>query len=75
MKTDLVLTLLGEDRAGMVQDAANCVVQVGGNWLESRMTRLAGKFAGVARISVPEEAISNLREKLDQLEGMTVQLE
>jgi predicted amino acid-binding ACT domain protein len=23
MKTDLVLTLLGEDRAGMVQDAAN----------------------------------------------------
>lgn len=75
MKTDLVLTLLGEDRAGMVQDAANCVVQVGGNWLESRMTRLAGKFAGVARISVPEEAISSLREKLDQLEGMTVQLE
>ena len=75
MKTDLVLTLVGEDRAGMVQDAAKCVVLVGGNWLESRMTRLAGKFAGVARISVPDEAILSLRQALDEIEGMSVQLE
>ena len=47
MQTELILTVVGDDRPGMVQDAANCVREVGGNWLESRMTRLAGKFAGV----------------------------
>ena len=44
--TDLVLTLIGPDRPGLVEAVAEVVARHGGNWLESRMAHLAGKFAG-----------------------------
>ena len=75
MQTELILTVVGDDRPGMVQDAANCVREVGGNWLESRMTRLAGKFAGVVRVSLPEVSTAVLVEKLESLEGMSIHVE
>ena len=75
MQTELILAVVGDDRPGMVQDAANCVREVGGNWLESRMTRLAGKFAGVVRVSLPEASTAVLVEKLESLEGMSIHVE
>ena len=53
--TDLVLTLIGPDRPGLVQAVAGIVAEHGGNWLESRMTHLAGKFAGILRAELPAE--------------------
>jgi glycine cleavage system regulatory protein len=50
----LVLTVLGEDRPGLVEAVSQVIAAHGGNWLESRMSRLAGKFAGILRASVPE---------------------
>ena len=44
--TDLVLTLLGSDRPGLVELVAGVIAAHGGNWLESRMSHLCGKFAG-----------------------------
>ncbi len=52
MQTSLVLTVIGPDRPGIVEQLSNQVLAVGGNWEESRMTRLAGKFAGLLRVSV-----------------------
>jgi glycine cleavage system regulatory protein len=53
--TDLVLTLIGPDRPGLVQAVAGIVAEHGGNWLESRMTHLAGKFAGILRAELPPD--------------------
>jgi glycine cleavage system regulatory protein len=52
---DLVLTLIGSDRPGLVEAVAGIVAAHGGNWLESRMTHLAGKFAGILRAELPPE--------------------
>jgi glycine cleavage system regulatory protein len=54
MKTSLVLTLLGPDRPGLVEAVSRTISAHGGNWLESRMSRLSGKFAGILRVDVPE---------------------
>src|SRR5947207_13680214 len=51
--TDLVLTLLGPDRPGLVELVAGVIAAHGGNWLESRMSHLAGKFAGILRAELP----------------------
>jgi len=63
--TDLVLTLIGTDRPGLVEAVAGIVAAHGGNWLESRMSQLAGKFAGILRAELPldrvEEAVTALR--------------
>lgn len=51
-KTSLVLTVLGADRPGLVESIARIVAEHGANWLESRMARLAGQFAGILRVEV-----------------------
>lgn len=60
-KTSLVLTILGEDRPGLVDSIAQTVAAHNGNWVESRMARLAGQFAGILRVEVD----------VDQAEALT----
>ena len=43
--TPLVLTLIGDDKPGLVNAASEAVAEHGGTWLESRLARLSGKFA------------------------------
>ncbi len=68
MAAYLVLTVLGEDRPGLVGSISQAIAAHGGNWLESRMSRLAGKFAGVLRASVPELQTEALAVALQELE-------
>ena len=54
MARALVLTVIGEDRPGLVEALADFIAEHEGNWDESRMARLAGHFAGVVQIHLPE---------------------
>jgi glycine cleavage system regulatory protein len=67
MMIDLVLTLIGPDRPGLVEAVAQTVADRGGNWLESRMTHLAGKFAGILRVEVPPGQADALARALEGL--------
>ncbi|MFP6809127.1 MAG: ACT domain-containing protein [Pseudomonadales bacterium] len=62
-----ILTFIGDDRPGYVNEIAEVIKQHQGNWLESRMVKLGGKFAGLARIAAPAEAIGNLKQALAEL--------
>lgn len=63
MKSYLVMTVLGTDRPGLVSSLADTVASHGGNWLESRMARLAGQFAGIVRIEcAPDTADALIKE-------------
>jgi glycine cleavage system regulatory protein len=64
MKSYLVMTVLGNDRPGLVSSLADTVASHGGNWLESRMARLAGQFAGIVRIECPSETADALINEL-----------
>ena len=55
MQRLLVMTVIGQDRPGLVESVAALVAENGGNWLESRMSRLGGHFAGILRVEVPGE--------------------
>ena len=74
---DLVLTLIGPDRPGIVDSVSEAVAAHGGNWLESRMAHLAGKFAGVLCVEVPDEHAAALEEALGRLKasGLTIVVE
>lgn len=74
MAVFLVLTVLGEDRPGLVESLSQAIAAHGGNWLESRMSRLAGKFAGILRASVPESELEALTATLRQLESQGLRL-
>lgn len=76
MTTSLVMTLLGPDRPGLVEAVSTTVAEHGGNWLESRMSRLSGQFAGILRIECPSARADSLAESLRALstQGIAVQV-
>jgi glycine cleavage system regulatory protein len=63
----LVITVIGDDRPGLVELLAETIGSNGGNWLESRMAHLAGKFAGVLRVAVDGEHVEKLQQALAAL--------
>ncbi len=52
----LVLTAIGDDRRGLVSALSGAVADHGGNWIEGQMARLAGKFAGIVLVDIPDAA-------------------
>jgi len=68
MPTPLVLTFVGRDRPGLVNAISDKVAAAGGTWLESRLVRLAGEFAGVVLVAAPEDKIAALEAALGGLE-------
>lgn len=76
MRTSLVLTVLGDDKPGIVEQVSDQILAVGANWEESRMARLAGKFAGILRVSVDADRADALASRLLELRpGLTVVVE
>ena len=77
MMESLVLTIIGTDRPGLVEKISERVSDHGGNWEESRMSHLAGKFAGILLLTVPAENSNVLIQALQCLEndGLKVVIE
>lgn len=69
MMTSLVLTVIGPDKPGLVEMLAQTISDNGGNWLESGMSRLAGKFAGILITEVAEDKAEQLITALNELEA------
>jgi len=68
----LVMTVIGKDRSGLVESIARLVAEHGGNWLESRMCRLGGEFAGILRVHVPDENRSALEQSLAKVTDLSI---
>jgi glycine cleavage system regulatory protein len=69
MQHSLVMTIVGPDRPGLVDSVASLVAEHHGNWLESRMSRLGGQFAGILRVEVPGEMEVSLVSALRKLDA------
>lgn len=68
--TTLVLTVVGDDRAGLVAAVAEVIDAHGGNWESSRLAELAGAFAGIVEVSVPADRADELRGALGAIDGL-----
>jgi glycine cleavage system regulatory protein len=74
MQIPLVMTIISPDRTGLVESVARAVAEHGGNWLESRMCRLGGEFAGILRVEIPAEKKSALLAALQILQTNGLQI-
>lgn len=68
MMTSIVLTVIGQDKPGLVSAISQKITTSGGNWLDSRMASLGGKFAGLLLVSAPQEKAEALIASLQTLE-------
>lgn len=76
MTIPLILTVIAADKPGLVESLAEAISRHRGNWLDSRMARMAGQFAGILRVEVPTGAVEALRVELENMSsaGINVQL-
>lgn len=65
-----MLTVIGDDRKGLVAALSEVISDHRGNWQRSQIAELAGKFAGVVVVSVPREQVQDLTAALRALDGL-----
>jgi glycine cleavage system regulatory protein len=77
MKESLVLTVIGLDEPGLVEAISDAVLGHGANWEASRMSRLAGRFAGILQVTVQADQADRLVSALRGLQdrGLKVVVE
>ena len=67
MRKNIVLTLTGSDRVGIVDSVTEILVKVDGNVETSRMARLGGEFAMLMLVSIDEKQLGNLEQGVIRL--------
>lgn len=68
----LILTVIGDDRPGLVGELSALISAHQGNWLESSMAQLVGHFAGIVKVGIESSAIEALNQALAALPGLKV---
>jgi glycine cleavage system regulatory protein len=76
VEASYIITFIGDDRPGLVEELSRAISDAGGNWLESRLSQLAGKFAGLIRVSLPDANGAALEASLKGLSasGLSVRV-
>lgn len=67
MKKQLVFTVLSKDQPGIVSRISEVVNDHQASWMDSRMSQLAGQFAGVILVEAEAEHIQGLENALANL--------
>ena len=67
MKTSVILSAVGSDRPGLTQGLAEAVFAAGGNWLESHLSHLGGKYVGSILVELDAG-------RMDELEAAVARL-
>ncbi|WP_339722768.1 ACT domain-containing protein [uncultured Paraglaciecola sp.] len=70
----IIFTLVGIDKPGLISDLAKTVYGMGGNWLGSNFSHMAGHFAGFVQIDLPEEQHPALIEKFSKHPDLKIHL-
>lgn len=70
----LVLTVIGEDKVGLVEQISQVLLRNNANWLASNLSHLGGYFAGVVEIEVAENHLAELTQDFTTLTELKVEL-
>ena len=76
MQHTFMVTFIGDDRPGLVEQLSSVIEAQGGNWNESRLSQLGGKFAGLILVSLAQKDPQPLEDALRNLSatGMSVRV-
>jgi glycine cleavage system regulatory protein len=76
VNTSFIVTFIGDDKPGLVEQLSSAIEKNGGNWHESRLSQLGGKFAGLILVSLAEDKGHVLEDSLKGLaaSGLSVRV-
>ena len=70
MNQYLILSIIGDDKPGLVEGLSETIAKHQGNWLDSRMAHLADKFTGILTVTVPKQQEASLTQALHNLDKL-----
>jgi glycine cleavage system regulatory protein len=69
MTTKVILSAIGSDRPGLTQALAEAVLSAGGNWLESHLSHLGGKYVGSVLVEIETGRLPALTDAVGQVDA------
>ncbi|MFQ3198493.1 MAG: glycine cleavage system regulatory protein [Paraglaciecola sp.] len=70
----MIFTLVGKDKRGLIESLAQTVFDLGGNWLSSNFSHMAGHFAGFVEIRLPQERHDELIQRFSLHPDLSIKL-
>ncbi|RHW75929.1 glycine cleavage system protein R [Colwellia sp. RSH04] len=71
----LVISCIGPDKSGIVDQLSKVISQHQGNWQVSSLHHLSGFFAGVIEVAVSAENTIDLKNALENIQHLNCQIE
>ena len=71
----LVISCIGPDQTGLVDNLSKIISKHQGNWQVSSLHHLSGFFAGVIEVAVASEKSESLISELKAIKGLSCQIE
>lgn len=65
----VILIVTGSDRPGLTKALADAVHAAGGNWLESHLSRLGGKYVGSVLVELDAAALPDLEARVRSVDA------
>ncbi|PXA82931.1 amino acid-binding protein [Nostoc sp. 3335mG] len=75
MNQTVILTVVGSDRPGLTRAIAEAVYAAGGNWLESHLSRLGGKYVGSVLVELPEDRLDELGRAARDIDAIGIKVD
>lgn len=75
MNQTVILTVVGSDRPGLTRAIAEAVYAAGGNWLESHLSRLGGKYVGSVLVDLPDERLGELGQAVRGIDAIGIKVD
>ena len=60
----ILISVLGEDKPGLLDNLSEIIVSNDGDWIESNMSTVEATFAGILRVNVPSKNAKKLIKEL-----------
>ena len=60
----ILISVLGDDKPGLLDSLSEIIVSNDGDWIESNMSTVEAKFAGILRVNVPPKNAKKLIKEL-----------
>ena len=74
MNTHFTITIAGQDHPQLVNQLAATTNNLGGKWLDSRISRLDQQLVGIIKIEIPEASADQLKQEFNALKALHVRI-
>lgn len=68
-QSKIILSAIGSDRPGLTQALADAVHSAGGNWLESHLSHLGGKYVGAVLVEIDGDKLGALQQAIHRVDA------